>query len=77
MDENIDVVNIIKMLEVMALLVIYVKAINKLLIEKGICTEKEFDDFCDKVEKDESMRIVKAHLELVWRAAGENGATGI
>ena len=75
MDKNIDVANNIKMLEVMAQLAIYLKAINKLLIEKGICTEKEFDDFCDKEEKDESMRMVKATLELMRKAAGEDDGT--
>ena len=41
-------------------------AINKLLIEKGIYTEKEFCDFCDKAEKeDEEMKLIKQAIALV------------
>lgn len=66
MDKNTDVKITIKMTEIITQLGIYLIAINKLLIEKGIYTEKEFCDFCDKAEKeDEEMKLIKQAIALV------------
>lgn len=66
MDKNTDVKITIKMTEIITQLGIYLIAINKLLIEKGIYTEKEFCDFCDKAEKeDEEIKLIKQAIALV------------
>lgn len=66
MDKNTDIKITIKMFEIITQLGIYLIAINKLLIEKGIYTEKEFCDFCDKAEKeDEEMKLIKQAIALV------------
>lgn len=66
MDKNTDVKITIKMTEIITQLGIYLIAINKLLIEKGIYTEKEFCDFCDKAEKeDEEMKLIKQAIALM------------
>lgn len=49
---NIDIKTNIKMLETMAQTGIFMQALNDLLVDKGIYTNKEFKSYCEKIEEE-------------------------
>lgn len=66
MNKDINFITSMKALESTTEMLLILMSINKLLIEKGVYTEKEFDECHDKLEKeDEELNMIKQAMAFL------------
>lgn len=66
MNKDINFITSMRALESTAEMLLILMSINKLLIEKGVYTEKEFKECHDKLEKeDEELNMIKQAMAFL------------
>lgn len=66
MNKDINFITSMKALELTTEMLLILMSINKLLIEKGVYTEKEFEECHDKLEKeDEELNMIKQAMAFL------------
>mgnify|MGYP006864482922 CR=1 FL=1 len=66
MNKDINFITSMKALESTTEMLLILMSINKLLIEKGVYTEKEFKECHDKLEKeDEELNMIKQAMAFL------------
>lgn len=66
MGKDINTETTLRMLDSVIKIGLLVDSMNKLLIEKGVYTEKDLENYCDKLEKEnEDVQILKQVLALL------------
>ena len=67
MNKDINFITSMKALESTTEMLLILMSINKLLIEKGVYTEKEFEECHDKLEKeDEELNMIKQAMAFFF-----------
>lgn len=66
MSRQIDIETALKMLDALTKISLMLDSMNKLLIERGIYTDEELNNICEKLEKeDEDIQAVKQAMAFL------------